>query len=98
LSFLQHFPYHPPSKFIICIDNQAAIISFQNNSSNHQFAREAIQQASVLTASGWEITTTWTPAHIGIIGNEEADSLAKPAAEALSPISPNNITTRCWMR
>jgi ribonuclease HI len=92
------YPNHPPGKIILCIDNQAAISALENNQHNHQFARDAINHATSLAALGWKLSTTWTPSHVGIAGNEVADSLAKLAAEFLSPICQNSITTHCWMK
>ena len=44
-------------------------------------AREAIQISERLAQRRNTITIRWTPAHLGIEGNEQADTLAKRAAE-----------------
>ena len=68
-------------KFAICSDSKAAILSLQNFTSNQNqevsFCYNTLLQ---LLQNGYEIQLVWTPAHVGIQGNEMADKHAKIAA------------------
>jgi len=49
-----------------------------------------------MTRTIWEITLCWIKAHVGIIGNELADTLAKKATSLTEDYNkiPKNVLTR----
>jgi ribonuclease HI len=80
----------------ICIVNQAAIETLSYNQHNHQYARETLATAKILTNDGWNILTVWTPSYTNIPGNEHADALAKTGAQSLMPCS-STVTLAAWL-
>ena len=75
--------------FALGVDNQAAIkaMSSKFNKPGHYLAAEAYGIAARLRKSKgkkFSLTLRWTPGHVGIPGNEEADEEAKKAADGLT--------------
>jgi ribonuclease HI len=79
LSALQHLDT-PVATAYLCVDNQSALDTLHRNASQPQYSRTAAEIASELYGIGWKILGIWTPAHVGIAGNEAADSEAKAGA------------------
>jgi ribonuclease HI len=75
------------NKVIVFTDNQAAILSTQRP--RLQFGQYILQRTTYLIDRLRNVNTTvkvrWIPAHMGVAGNEKADSLAKKAAGHKSP-------------
>jgi hypothetical protein len=68
--------YHPnliPGHLILCIDNSSANGVLDDPSTEHQHARQANQEATTISLTGWTINTTSPPSHINIPGDEAAD-------------------------
>jgi ribonuclease HI len=86
-----------PHTVYIGIDNQAAIATLANNHNNHQYAREALSSADTASKAGWHFKTIWCRAHVGITGNELADTLAKKGAGGKLTCS-DAVTTKAWMQ
>lgn len=88
--------------FAIGTDNQASLEAFRTNLRNaaHNVAREILRQGNMLEKStrgrSFSLTLRWTAGHVGILGNEMADTEAKRAAGGLSsdPISLPNLLKR----
>jgi ribonuclease HI len=87
----------PPMKIYICVDNQATIDTLYVNRENSEPARHAIKQANLLNMNGWDIQAIWTPAHLGIPGNELADKLAKSGSDPANQLCKHTCTTRTWL-
>jgi ribonuclease HI len=97
LHLLPDSPTIPNSAIYLCIHNQSAIQKLSHNNNNHQFARDALNQAQSLRNNGWNLLTIWTPSHTNITSNELADTLAKAGAHSLTPC-PSTITSEAWLR
>ncbi|GBN90950.1 hypothetical protein AVEN_42543-1 [Araneus ventricosus] len=67
----------PTQQLTILVDNQASSKSAANPKSHNSIARKIFK----LLHSHYHIRVSWIKAHAGYIGNEEADRLAKEAAE-----------------
>jgi ribonuclease HI len=95
LTTLQHLDT-PVATAYLCVDNQSALDTLHGNASQTQYSRTSAEIAVELYGIGWKILGIWTPAHVGIVGNEAADSEAK--AGATSPTTCAHArTTKTWM-
>jgi len=64
----------------IYTDSQMTLDSLKNNT-NHTFLIEEIRKKlAEMRTTNWTIEFCWVKAHVGIQGNELADTLAKEAA------------------
>ncbi|GBM23903.1 hypothetical protein AVEN_208528-1 [Araneus ventricosus] len=77
LKAVEHAVSLPTQQLTILVDNQASINSAANPKSHNSIARKIFK----LLHSHPHIRVSWIKAHVGYIGNEEADRLAKEAAE-----------------
>ncbi|MPC29673.1 hypothetical protein E2C01_022919 [Portunus trituberculatus] len=48
----------------------------------------ALEWLYLLTKRGYRVLFCWVPGHVGVIGNEHADGLAKEAASRAPPSAP----------
>ncbi|CAG2219008.1 unnamed protein product [Mytilus edulis] len=70
----------PGQKVVILTDSYSAIQSINNNASSRPDILEPIQiLACRLKQNKIEVIIEWIPAHVGILGNEQVDKLAKLA-------------------
>lgn len=67
------------NKFVICSDSSSAIQSIMNFEPNNPLATSVLNLIHYLKSVGKDISILWTPSHVGINGNEKADSAAKEA-------------------
>lgn len=80
-------------KYVIYSDSLSAITSIRNIYPKLQIIQEIQNQLNKLKLeNNIQITLTWVPAHIGILGNEKADIAAKDAS-INSPTQPVPIQT-----
>ncbi|GBN18537.1 hypothetical protein AVEN_112500-1 [Araneus ventricosus] len=77
LKAVEHAVTLPTQHLTILVDNQASINSAANPKSHNSIARKIFK----LLHSHPHIRVSWIKAHAGYIENEEADRLAKEAAE-----------------
>ncbi|GBN16995.1 hypothetical protein AVEN_140111-1 [Araneus ventricosus] len=92
----------PTQQLTILVENQASIKSAANPKSHNSIARKIFK----LLNSHRHIRVLWIKAHTGYIGNEEADRLAKEAAETENfpetplefpkPFIKHSYVRRCW--
>jgi ribonuclease HI len=86
-----------PALAYVCVDNQSALETLASDASATQFSRAAVRTAADLSRAGWTIRSIWTPAHVGITGNEAADAEAKAGAAATASRCTHARTTKTWM-
>jgi ribonuclease HI len=86
-----------PGVAYVCVDNQSALDTVASDASATEFSRAAVRVAADLSRSGWMIQGIWTPAHVGITGNEAADAEAKSGAAATASPCKHARATKTWM-
>jgi ribonuclease HI len=72
----------------IFTDAEAALKMIQNGQEWPTSVRKIWEDAEKLQKRGTPITLLWTPAHVGIPGNEEADKAAKKGAQGGANADP----------
>jgi ribonuclease HI len=86
-----------PGMAYVCVDNQSALDTVVSDASATEFSRAAVPVAADLSRSEWTIQGIWTPAHVGITGNEAAHAEAKSGAAATASPCKNARATKTWM-
>ena len=68
-------------KILICSDSVSSMSSIKSGACkvHHDIIYKILLTNTRLFSLGKEITFMWVPAHVGIVGNEKADKLAKEA-------------------
>ncbi|UYV73310.1 hypothetical protein LAZ67_10002667 [Cordylochernes scorpioides] len=80
---LKDININSPSKIIIYFDSRAAIYTLQSYFSSQEPLLKSIAKSVSRLPANSSVTVQWLPAHVGIPGNELADSLAKAGALGL---------------
>ena len=72
-------------KVVICTDSAAVLASMSSfhSSSRQGLLYEVLELVTRLVIKGCKLKFLWVPAHVGIVGNEKADKMAKKALEKL---------------
>jgi len=65
----------------ICTDSQITVEKIRNSNIHTCIIEEIRRKLIGMKNTGWNITLRWVKAHVGIKGNELADTLAKKAAK-----------------
>jgi kelch-like protein 2/3 len=69
----------PHTHFVIFTDSLSSLSALNGNKLDHPSIIELLEKHSRLVLQGNSITLAWLPSHVGIKGNDKADSLAKGA-------------------
>lgn len=78
------------NNILVCSDSQSALRALGHpevSTKTHLFTLEIKSIISRLRQQGVDVVFVWTPAHIGIDGNERADELAKLASVKGKPLN-----------
>lgn len=75
----------PLNKFIIFSDSLSGIKAIKNTTKYDTIIQEIQELSTRIIQNGKKIIIIWIPSHIGIPGNEAADSLAKNACALETP-------------
>ena len=72
-------------KVVICTDSAAVLASMRSFHSNSRqgLLYEILQLVTRIVSNGCKLHFLWVPAHVGVMGNEKADKMAKKALEKL---------------
>ena len=71
--------------FTIFIDSRSALQALEVFNTLHPIVVKILQWVFILHCRGQKVEFCWVPAHVGVLGNEKADSLAKKAVAELLP-------------
>ncbi|GFW49995.1 putative RNA-directed DNA polymerase from transposon X-element [Trichonephila clavipes] len=81
---LQLFDSNRPRKYCIYTDSMSVLEALENyNDRCHPVVCTILDITSGLYSKSFDIVFCWLPSHVGIIGNEQADSAAKSATTHL---------------
>ena len=78
-------------KFLILSDSLSSLIAIQERKLDHPFLIDFFEWHTKVFNEGKQVELAWIPSHVGIKGNEAADTAAK---EALSEELPDNQRTK----
>ena len=82
----------PIGKFLICSDSLSAVQSLGDVYTSHPILSRIHNILFSLKKDGFTISFAWVPSHVGIKGNELADTAAKEATTE-ARVSENRVTS-----
>lgn len=97
LDFIAHRSH---SHFIIYTDSISVLESLQSGNTSHPLIANVVTHYLRLRRRGFHILFSWVPAHVGIRGNELADTAAKSASITLAhpvPLSDLKHTAKAFV-
>ena len=76
----------PKNNYTIMSDSKSALTQLSSRRAENETSERIRQSINELQQQNIKVTICWIPGHVGLMGNEQADQLAKAAANL--PISP----------
>ena len=73
-------------KYIIFSDSLSSLIAIQEGNENHPYIQVMLEKYQYLTDYGKTMILAWVPSHVGILGNQMADTLAKEATKMITTL------------
>ena len=73
----------PNRNYVIISDSISALQAIGQFNTNNQIVQEILEWVYLIENRGKEIKFCWVPSHVGVEGNERADSLAKQAINGI---------------
>ncbi|ELT87030.1 hypothetical protein CAPTEDRAFT_222606 [Capitella teleta] len=70
----------PYDEFVICTDSFSSILAISSIDLIHSYVQSILQKCTNLAGRDKRIIFIWCPSHVGIPGNETADTLAQQAS------------------
>nr|XP_037284024.1 uncharacterized protein LOC119176771 [Rhipicephalus microplus] len=77
----------PAEPVAVLCDSKAALQTLANHRHDRLTGSLLANKYRALAAAGTSVSFRWLPSHVGIAGNEEADTLAKAADQPGTPIT-----------
>ena len=69
--------YSSAEKFLVCSDSLSVLQEIKNVLTNDHLVQRAQQQFHQIIERGYDVTLTWVPSYVGILGNESVYLEAK---------------------
>ena len=90
-------------KYTIFSDSLSSLVAIQEGNQNCQYIQEILESYQYLTNFGKTVILAWVPSHVGIKGNQMADTLTKEATKKMItnlqlPFTDYKIKTKHYIR
>ena len=86
LTALKEIASHPRQDYFICCDSSSALQAIEHFNTTQPVVLEILEWLYLVGSWGRHVSFCWCPAHVGIVDNEEADSVAKAATSHINMI------------
>ena len=86
LTALKEIAFHPRQDYVICCDSISALQAIEHFNTTQPVVLEILDWLYLVCSRGRHVSFCWCPAQVGIVGNEEADSVAKAATSHINII------------
>ncbi|KAH7998717.1 hypothetical protein HPB51_026385 [Rhipicephalus microplus] len=80
----------PQSAAVVC-DSRAALLTFVRGERGVPVALRLARRFAVIVRNGCDLVFQWVPSHVGLLGNETADVLAKEAHHLSPPFHCSSV-------
>ena len=87
LTALKEIASHPRENYVLFSDSKSALQAVEHFNTAHPIILAILEWIYLIESRGCNISLCWSPAHVGIEGNERADSLAKSATSNTSVVN-----------
>ena len=77
---LKEIAFYPGENFVILSDSTSVLQAIEHFNTTQPIVLEILEWIYLIKNRGCNISLCWSPAHVGIQGNERADALAKAAS------------------